>query len=193
MARFFFFFFKLYPSFAKLSVVCLWNDCLSLLWVEAKCCAPICLCRSWQPGWLQNVCVWEPRALLGRVLIAGWQRAAELGGGRGCSVLGKSRFSELIWGSTEPSPRLLYLQDSLDCCWDVRHLQLILRRKAYKSFPYKRAKAVLGRWQWVGEQQESVGVQLESQIVVQAHSKEETCSVLNQAEGYTSEEPYDRV
>lgn len=117
-----FFFSKLDPFFAKLSAVFLWNDCSPSLWAVAKGCAPICLCRSWQPGWLQNVCVEEPRALLGRVLIAGWQRAGELGGGRGCSVLGKSRFGELIWSSNEPSPHLLYLQYGLDCCWDVWHL-----------------------------------------------------------------------
>lgn len=80
------------PFFAKLSVVCLWNDCLPLLWAVAKCCAPICLSRSWQPGWLQKVCVEEPRALLGRVLIAGWHRAGQ----QGCSVLAKSRFCEFI-------------------------------------------------------------------------------------------------
>lgn len=102
--------------------------------------------QGWQPGWLQNVCVEEPRALLGRLLIAGWQRAGELGWGWGCSVLAKSRFGELIRSSNEPSPRLLCLQHSLGCCWDV--WCLVLGRKACKPFPWKRANAVLGQWQW---------------------------------------------
>lgn len=133
-----FFFFRAWSFFfAKLSAVCLWNDCLPLLWVMAKCCSPICLCRSWQPGWLQNACVEEPRAMLGRVLIAGWQRAGELGGGLGCSVLGKSRFSELIWSSSEPSssPVLVVVWivarmcDTCSWCLEGKPTNPLLRRE----------------------------------------------------------------
>ena len=52
---------------------------------------------------------------------------------------------------------------------------------------------VAGQWQWAGEQVGAVGLQWESLITVWVCSKEETRSMLNQAERGSSEQPYDVV
>lgn len=52
---------------------------------------------------------------------------------------------------------------------------------------------VTGQWQWAGEEAGAVGPQRESLHMVRVHSKEETRSMLNQAERGANEEPYDVV
>lgn len=67
------------------------------------------------------------------------------------------------------------------------------QKESLQTLPLEESKRWAGAMAVGWEQEEAVGVQWESQTVVQAHSKEETRLVLNQAERYASGEPYDKV